>query len=122
MQVDTIPSTAKLVLKLPPCSKHRPRVTCNGTYYAAPYQRWMAAAVNELRQQWKNQPLKQVQKIDFCFYGNHAGKDLDNIVGAVLDAMVKSDVLINDNLNVVKSISATWERSTTQQIEVTIIL
>jgi Holliday junction resolvase RusA-like endonuclease len=82
--------------------KARARVTRRGTFMPKSYQTWKDGAIAELRMQSSHLrdrlPLEGVG-IDITLSGKHSRRgDLDNISGSVLDALVQSGVLRNDNL------------------------
>lgn len=84
---------------------------------------------------WKNQAIARIhcqkppdwQPMDSCritivFVGKHnKNGDLDNLAGAVLDALVSAEVIIDDRLSVVRELSLRFEESkdeATTEIEV----
>jgi Holliday junction resolvase RusA-like endonuclease len=82
--------------------KARARVTRRGTFMPKNYVTWKDSAIAELRLQSSHLrdrlPLEGVG-IDITLSGKHSRRgDLDNISGAVLDALVQAQVLRNDNL------------------------
>lgn len=66
--------------------------------------------------QWRRDALEKVNHIQIELYGKSARMDIDNAVGSVLDALVKSEVLVNDNLVVCNSLSVKWLRDTEPKI------
>lgn len=84
--------------------KARPRVTRNGTFMPASYRKWKNEAVNALSEsQFKN--LENVT-IEVILIGKHCRRgDADNIIGSILDALVQSGIIRNDNLACISEIS-----------------
>ena len=119
-------STIALTLNMQPHPKERPRCFCRHgkahTHNSDIYIAWQNEAQFSLRQQWEGEALLAVKKLSIQFYGNHAGKDLDNILGAVMDALVHSEVLAKDNLTCINHIETAWERSRFGRIEILIEL
>jgi Holliday junction resolvase RusA-like endonuclease len=86
--------------------KARPRVTVNGAYMPPKYRQWKQGAILDLSQQHQGHKLTAVRSIDIVMTGKHSRRgDLDNISGSILDALVQSGVLVNDNLTVVPRLS-----------------
>jgi Holliday junction resolvase RusA-like endonuclease len=73
------------------------------------YQNWKTAAIVDFRLQYA--ALGQVEalegvSVDILLSGKHSRRgDLDNISGAVLDALVQGGILRNDNLICVLALS-----------------
>ena len=109
--IEVVRSRVELTLDLYPYPKQRARVTHKGTFHIHAYQDWLKEAIFQLRQQWKSQPLQSISKLSVQFYGKSARSDLDNLVGAVMDALVKAEVIRNDNLTVINHLETAWERS-----------
>ena len=80
--------------------KARPRVTRSGhAYLPSSYAHWKRAAIAQLTGQWRGGPIDQPVAIGIILTGRHSRRgDCDNISGAVLDALVQSQILIDDNL------------------------
>lgn len=93
---------------LEPMAKARPRVTRRGTYMPKPYQQWrqrFCAACYK-----PEQPIAGRLSVVVQVY-TKSGKmrpDLDNVVGAVLDALQDAGVMANDRS--VSAIHATLEQ------------
>lgn len=96
--------------------KARPRVTDRGTFMPAKYRDWKEEAIADLICQ-SRQKLS-VFPIDSCgiiinLLGKHSRSgDLDNVSGAILDALVQSGILRDDSMAVVTSleVSLFWSR------------
>lgn len=83
---------------LPPMAKARPRVTRRGTYMPANYTKWRKVFAARCYRPF--QPFLGRISVIIRVY-TKSGKmrpDLDNVVGAVLDAMQDAEVLANDRL------------------------
>ncbi|HEY9640324.1 MAG TPA: RusA family crossover junction endodeoxyribonuclease [Coleofasciculaceae cyanobacterium] len=119
-------SAISLVLNMQPHPKERPRCFCRQgkarTYNSDVYTAWLNQAQISLQKQWQGEALNAVKKLSVQFYGNHSGKDLDNILGSVMDAMVHAGVLAKDNLSCINHIETAWERSPDGRIEILIEL
>lgn len=110
-----------LTLALPMQGKARPRVTRHGTFMPLAYRQWQQSAQLELRSQWGDRlPLEAVAQIAIRFRCRSGRTDLDNAIGSVLDALVRAGILRDDNATRVPAIAATWERSLTDSIAITL--
>lgn len=86
-----------LVVSLKPQAKARPRVTARGTYMPPAYQAWrmdFVAAVNQQRWEPVTGPFAIVLR--FVTKSGTMRPDLDNAVGACLDALQDAGVVAND--------------------------
>jgi Holliday junction resolvase RusA-like endonuclease len=84
--------------------KARPRINGKKAYLPSNYRLWRSTALIELHEQSKlSIPLKSAS-IGIQFFGNHQG-DLDNLAGAVLDALVEAKIILDDRLTVVNQLS-----------------
>lgn len=84
--------------------KARPRVTRRGTFLPQRYRDWKQQAIAALvSQKTISEPLEKVT-ISIELYGSHRG-DLDNIAGAILDALVQSGIILDDRVSLVKALS-----------------
>jgi Holliday junction resolvase RusA-like endonuclease len=86
-------------------------VTCRGTFLPQNYRDWKEETITELTRQKAliagEFPCKGPVSIYIELIGKHSKRgDLDNISGAVLDALVQGVILVNDNLNNVDSLTA----------------
>ena len=92
----------ELHIPLRPMSKERPRSFSGQSrpYMSRSYKLWMKDCVAVMQEWWVGPPL---QKVDFIHIEHHgaARGDLDNKTGAVMDALVKANVIIDDNVTVV---------------------
>ena len=92
----------ELHIPLRPMSKERPRSFSGQSrpYMSRNYKLWMKDCVAVMQEWWVGPPL---QKVDFIHIEHHgaARGDLDNKTGAVMDALVKANVIIDDNVTVV---------------------
>jgi Holliday junction resolvase RusA-like endonuclease len=91
--------------------KARPRVTCRGTFMPQSYRNWKEETILELTRQKAllvgEFPCKGPVSVYVELIGKHSKRgDLDNLAGAILDSLVQSEVLVNDNLNNVDSLTA----------------
>ena len=84
--------------------KARPRVTRKGTFLPQRYRNWKEEAIASLlSQRTKYEPLEKVT-ISIELYGAARG-DLDNIAGAILDALVQAGIIFDDRISLVKALS-----------------
>ena len=89
--------------------KARPRVTKNGSFMPQRYQDWQRLAIAELLLQRNDRtPLVYPVAVKVLLQGKHRG-DLDNLSGAILDALVKVGILEDDRLSCVASLEARHE-------------
>lgn len=96
--------------------KARPRVTSKGTFMPESYQNWMKGTVWELISIWreKYQSIKLNFPLTLAIHleGKHSRQgDLDNIGGAVMDALVKAQILPNDNVNCINHLTISFNYS-----------
>ncbi len=96
--------------------KARPRVTVKGTFMPQSYRDWMEGTVWELISIWreKYQSIKLNFPLTLAIHleGKHSRKgDLDNIGGAVMDALVKAQILSNDNVNTINHLTISFNYS-----------
>lgn len=90
--------------------KARPRVTKNGTFLPARYRAWRLRAEGEFTVQAQQMatPIKRAN-IEIVLGGAGRG-DIDNIAGAILDALVGAKVLLDDRLSCVPSLQIRHEK------------
>ncbi len=84
--------------------KARPRLGRGGVHLPANYRDWKDDAIAQLLSQ--SRPLAPLEKatISIAIGGKQRG-DLDNIAGAILDALVQSGILLDDRISVVSKLS-----------------
>lgn len=80
------------------------------------YSDWMEGSVTELIIQSREfqiwEPLPGPLSVAIAFNGKHNRQsDLDNLSGSIFDAMVKAEILPNDNMMIVTQLSASIEWS-----------
>ena len=87
--------------------KARPRVTRHGTFIPKKYRAWKLGAIAEFKRQWgARAAITEPVAISISLRGKHSRRgDLDNIAGAILDALQDAEVLRNDNSKAVPSLS-----------------
>lgn len=96
--------------------KARARVTRKETYMPSRYQQWKDDAIAEFIYQNSNKPpIDYPVSIEVEIYGAVRG-DVDNIAGAILDAMVQSNVLIDDRISIVPQLKITHFRHTEKSV------
>jgi Holliday junction resolvase RusA-like endonuclease len=98
--------------------KARPRLGKGRAYLPAKYRDWKESAILELLSQSPPPDPLVKAEVSIAIGGKQTG-DLDNIAGAVLDALVQSGILLDDRISVVHklSISHYRERSPGAEIE-----
>jgi Holliday junction resolvase RusA-like endonuclease len=82
--------------------KARPRFSKGHCYLPKNYREWKAEAVVELREQWQGPPLSRAHVT--IELPKQRG-DLDNIAGAVLDAMTEAGIIADDRMSCVEALS-----------------
>ena len=92
----------ELYIPLRPMSKERPRSFSGQSrpYMSRNYKLWMKDCVAVMQEWWVGPPLQKVEHIHIEHHGAARG-DLDNKTGAVMDALVKAKVIVDDNVTVV---------------------
>jgi Holliday junction resolvase RusA-like endonuclease len=85
--------------------KARPRHNGNQSYLPSGYRDWKESAIAELRCQYQGQPITKAA-IAITIMGSARG-DLDNLAGAILDALVQGDILKDDRLSCVPKLTIT---------------
>lgn len=91
--------------------KARPRTNkkTGRIFTQSSYRDWKDEAIAQLRSQSPPLMLEGV-KVDVILKGKHSRRgDADNIIGSILDSLVQSGLLKNDNLVCVHGISVTLE-------------
>jgi Holliday junction resolvase RusA-like endonuclease len=84
--------------------KARPRLGRGGAYLPDKYRDWKEDAILQLLTQTPPpQPLDKAV-ISIAIGGKQRG-DLDNIAGAILDALVQAGILLDDRISVVSKLS-----------------
>ena len=92
--------------------KARPRVTKRGAHMPENYRDWKEGAIAELSNQYQGEPLEWAE-VTISLSGKHNRQgDADNVAGSVLDALVQSGVLKDDNMKRVPSltIALDWQK------------
>lgn len=91
--------------------KARPRVTRNGSYFPQTYQDWRSAANLEIISQLPADcelPIASCS-VSISLLGKGHRGDLDNLAGAILDALVTAGVLRDDRLSCVPLLSIAYQ-------------
>lgn len=86
--------------------KARPRFNGKTSYLPSNYRQWKQDAKTQLTSQSiPDEPLEEVS-VSIALHGKHSRRgDLDNISGSILDALVASQILRDDNLKCVNGLS-----------------
>lgn len=106
LTIDNYQLTISLIGKVVP--KARPRFSRgSGAYLPKRYRDWKNDAIaiiqHQLPEDWE--PLERCQ-ISIAFLGKHnKNGDLDNLAGAILDALVGAGAVLDDRLSIVRSLS-----------------
>jgi len=94
--------------------KARPRFNGETTYLPEDYRQWKETTTIELIRQIKNKkievPIKGPIHLVIEYYGRAQG-DLDNIAGAIMDALVNAKIIDNDNVKHIPKLSIEFERT-----------
>lgn len=113
----------RLVLQGSVPSKKNRRHVCRrgGVYYDEPgTQSEMDFLVFQARRQWQGHPIKHHASVRAIFHVTNRRGDLDNKLGTLLDCLVTSGVLHDDNIMHLVEISASvlWDGSDYTVVEV----
>ena len=81
--------------------KARPRFSKGRCYLPTNYRQWKAKAVEELKAQWGALPLS---KAHITIEIPQQRGDLDNIAGAVLDALTEAGIIADDRMSCVEEL------------------
>jgi len=109
---------ADLLIPLPPMSKPRPRSTGRQVrpYMDKTYTDWKANVRACMGEWWTAPPLAAIDCLVVHFYGPARG-DLDNRIGAVMDAGLGL-LWLDDNVRNIKSIAAVHIHSPTKEARI----
>lgn len=90
----------KLILSGTIVPKARPRFWKKGDRVLTPlrYRNWKKQAIAKLTLQWREPPVEKF-KLSIVFGAIGQRGDLDNLAGAVLDALVQARVIKDDRLS-----------------------
>jgi Holliday junction resolvase RusA-like endonuclease len=92
--------------------KARPRLGNGRAYLPANYRDWKEDAILQLLTQSRLlEPMTRAE-VAIAIGGKQTG-DLDNIAGAILDALVQAGVLLDDRISVVHKLSISHHRENT---------
>lgn len=115
-------------LNIPLKSKARPRFANGHAYLPKDYREWKDRCrlyINDIFETNGWHQISNAKHLSMKFYG-HARHDLDNLIGAVLDAGASNSkrpgAWIDDRVAIFPSICATFEKSSNQKIIVEIWL
>jgi Holliday junction resolvase RusA-like endonuclease len=86
--------------------KARPRLSGSRVHLPENYRNWKELAVSDLIDQKTPDlmPIKSPILLSVEYHGSAVG-DADNIIGSIMDALVAAQILHNDGLNIVSSLS-----------------
>ena len=84
--------------------KARPRLGRGGAHLPANYRDWKESAILELLTQSRPPDPLLKAEVSISIGGGQRG-DLDNIAGAILDALVQAGILLDDRISVVSKLS-----------------
>lgn len=103
----------EFVFNIPLKTKQRPRFTGHTAYMDKPYKSWIKEMRALMAEHWTAEPLETVNVLWVRFHGPARG-DLDNLVGAVMDA---GNGLIwrDDRVSIIARVEAEWKQAKTQQ-------
>lgn len=100
--------------------KARPRRTNFGVTSCPDYRSWKENAIAQLRLQLPQQyQIVKECSIEIWFYGALRG-DIDNLAGAILDALVQADVIEDDRLSLIKELKVKHEKRKEKGCDITI--
>jgi Holliday junction resolvase RusA-like endonuclease len=90
--------------------KARPRFSGGRTYLPAKYRDWKTQAIEALRAQWELGPPIAKASVTILVLNQSRG-DIDNIAGAVLDALVQAGVVQDDRLSCISELTIMSEKT-----------
>jgi Holliday junction resolvase RusA-like endonuclease len=99
--------------------KQRPRFSKGHSYLPSGYRAWKDAAIDRLRAQYSGATLTRTSVV-IDIIGSARG-DLDNLAGAVLDALVQSGILADDRLSCVPELTVKHVPGKVHGAQVTLI-
>jgi len=105
---------AEITLRVPLQPKDRPRASTRDgvlrSHRAPKYVAWMREARALLQKHWAGPPLTHNNLINVRMLFSGPGRsDLDNLVGAVLDAGT-GIIWVDDKVTVIRYIEASWKQ------------
>ena len=115
----TLLPTQKFTLSGAVIPKTRPRVTRRGTFLPKRYREWKEEAIAILLSQRISFETMDKVAIAIELYGSARG-DLDNIAGAILDALVQADIIVDDRISIVKELSIRHCGGKTKEVHITL--
>ncbi len=102
--------------------KARARTTTNGTYHPRRYNNWKRGAIADISDQYQGDPLEYAE-VTINLSGKHNRQgDADNVAGAVLDALVQANVLKDDNMKRVPSLTIALDWQKKAEPKATVVL
>jgi len=101
--------------------KARPRFSAGHTYLPAKYRDWKTQAIEALRAQRGELPTLSKAAVTIVIY-NQARGDIDNIAGAVLDALVQAGILQDDRLSCIPELIIVCKKTKDKQKKTSIII
>lgn len=104
-----------------PISKDRPRFGRGSVYTSKAYAEWRKDVRAYLTEWWTEPPLERINCLIAHFYGAEMG-DLDNRVGALLDVLVESNVLTDDNVGVIPCLVTKYIKAPTKEARIYLML
>ena len=81
------------------------------------YKLWLKDAIAVMQEWWVYPPLQRTECIGITLFGAARG-DLDNKAGSVMDALVKSKVIADDNVNVVPNLNLKFRKTKTKDAHI----
>lgn len=99
------------LIDIEPKPAARPRFFRGRVHTEPKYKLWQQQCTQLLRLQWDREPLQRVEHIHFVFVAANRRPDIDNLIKACLDSIVYANILKQDNLVVLDSISASYEHT-----------
>jgi Holliday junction resolvase RusA-like endonuclease len=98
--------------------KQRPRFSKGHSYLPSGYRNWKDAAIAQLLTQYTGTAFTRVA-VTINILGSARG-DLDNLAGAVLDALTQSGILVDDRLSCVPELTVKHVPGTQHGARITI--
>ena len=103
------------IIPIEPKAAARPRFFRGRVHTEPKYKDWQIRCAQLLRPMWNRKPLDRVNHMEVLFIGANRRMDIDNCLKSITDVLVSCQILRNDNLTVLDSVSAKYHHTKDQQ-------